>query len=256
MTETLTLDTDALDTKVREMYRAVAERPDQAYHFEMGRPLAERLGYPVELLDRLPAGAVDSFAGVGYFLDLAGLASGERVLDLGSGSGMDTFAAALAVGTSGQLVGIDMTPEQLHKAEALRRSAGFAQVQFVSARMEQLPFADDTFDAVISNGVVNLAPSKDAVFAEVARVLRPGGRMAIADIVSQLELPPKISCNAELWASCIGGAAHRATYEQAIEMAGLTVEQIRPNPYQFLSDQARHASLEYGVTSVSLLARQ
>jgi arsenite methyltransferase len=248
------VDTQELEAKVKDMYRHVAEEPQAAYHFEMGRTLAQRLGYPGDLLDRIPEGAIESFAGVGYFFDLAELRGGERVIDLGSGSGLDVFFAALQVGDGGSAVGIDFTAEQLVKARRLAEEAGFDQVEFHEGRIERLGDDDESFDCVISNGVVNLSPEKERVFAEAARVLRSGGRLAIADIVSEQQLKESIVCDADLWASCIGGAAQQDAYRQAIESAGLRIEQIRENPYEFISDRARDASAKYGVKSVSLLA--
>jgi arsenite methyltransferase len=248
------IDPVELATKVQDMYRHVAEQPDGAYHFEMGRSLAERLGYPTDLLDQLPAGAVESFAGVGYFLDLADLQLGDRVLDLGSGSGMDAFAAANLVGPTGSVIGVDFTPEQLAKARRLAAHAGLAQVEFIEGRIEQLLVSDASVDCVISNGVINLSPDKARVFAEAARVLRPGGRLAIADIVTEQTLTDAIVSNADLWASCIGGAAQEDTYRQAIEAAGLHIATIRPNRYEFLSPESRGASTTYGVKSASALA--
>jgi arsenite methyltransferase len=249
------VDVALLEAKVKEMYRRVAEEPSGAYHFEMGHGLASRLGYPSELLERIPTGAIESFAGVGYFLDLADLHPGERVIDLGSGSGMDSFAAAALVGSSGWVVGVDFTPEQLAKSRRLATEAGLARVEFQDGRIEALPPAyDDAFDCVISNGVINLSPRKEQVFAEAARVLRPGGRLAVADIVTEEPLTDAIASNADLWASCIGGAAHQDTYRTAIENAGLRIEQTKVNPYHFISDQARGASATFGVHSISLLA--
>lgn len=252
---TVTVDRIQLEAKVKEVYRAVAENPTGKYHFRMGRGLAEHLGYPDRLLDAVPAGAVESFAGVGYFFDLADLKPGERVLDLGSGSGMDVFTAALEVGEGGQVVGLDMTRAQLDKAEALLRKAGMPQVTFIQGHVEDLPFADASFDCVISNGVINLSPDKPAVFREAARVLRPGGRLAIADIVTEKPLTPQIVCSTDLWAACIGGAAQADTYRQTITDAALNLEQVRRNDYEFLSDSARAATTKYGVMSLSILAR-
>lgn len=251
---TTTVDTQELEAKVKDMYRHVAEEPGGDYHFELGRPLAERLGYPADVLDQIPDGAIESFAGVGYFFDLADLRSGESVLDLGSGSGMDVFFAARQVGSGGRVVGVDFSAEQLAKARHLAAEAGFDQVELREGRVESLPAEDEGFDCVISNGVINLSPEKDRVFAEVARALRPGGRLAIADIVSEQQLKESIVCDADLWASCIGGAAQQDAYRDAIEGAGLRIEDLRENPYHFISDRARNASEKYGVKSVSLVA--
>jgi ubiquinone/menaquinone biosynthesis C-methylase UbiE len=249
------VDARELQAKVRDMYRQVAEEPHGTYHFEMGRPLADRLGYASDVLDRIPAGAVESFAGVGYFFDLADLREGERVLDLGSGSGMDVFVAALQVGREGRVIGIDMTDEQLAKAERLRAAARFTQVEFRKSYIEDTGLAGESCHAVISNGVVNLAPDKHAVFREAARLLKRGGRLALSDIVTEVQLPEGITCNATLWAACIGGAMQVGDYVAAIESAGLRVRTVRDNPaYQFISDNAQGATRKYGVKSVSILA--
>jgi arsenite methyltransferase len=248
------VDTQELEAKVKDMYRHVANEPEGKYHFELGRPLAERLGYPADVLDRIPTSAIESFAGVGYFFDLADLEAGECVVDLGSGSGMDVFFAAERVGTSGRVVGIDFTAEQLEKARKIADGGGYSQVELREGRIEDLPIEDAGCDCVISNGVINLAPEKERVFAEAARVLKPGGRLAIADIVSEQQLKESIVCDADLWASCIGGAAQEDAYRAAIEGAGLRLEQLRENPYRFISEQAQNASEKYGVKSVSVLA--
>jgi SAM-dependent methyltransferase len=244
-----------LEAKVKDMYREVAQHPEGEFHFEMGRTMAERLGYPAADLDRIPASAIDSFAGVGYFFHFADLKPSEAVLDLGSGSGMDSFVAALKVGAQGRVVGVDMTDEQLAKAERLRSAAGFAQVTYQKGYIEQTPCEPASFDCVISNGVINLAPDKRAVFREAARVLRPGGRLAIADIVTEAPLPESVSCNATLWAACIGGAAQLDAYRSAIEAEGLRVTRVQENPeYRFLSENAKGAAKKWGVRSVSILA--
>ena len=248
------VDTQELETKVKTMYRNVAEEPRGDYHFELGRVLAERLGYPADVLDRVPEGAIESFAGVGYFFGLAGLQEGEQVLDLGSGSGMDVFFAAVQVGAHGSVVGVDFTPEQLAKSRRLAGDHGFDQVEFREGRIEGAPADDESADCVISNGVINLAPDKERVFSEAARILRPGGRLAIADIISEQQLKESIVCDADLWASCIGGAAQQDTYRLAIENTGLRIEELRENPYEFITDRARDASAKYGVKSVSVLA--
>ena len=248
------VDVDDLEAKVQQMYRQVAEQPHASYHFEMGRALAQRLGYPDDLLAAIPEDAVESFAGVGFFFDLAALQQGETVIDLGSGSGMDTLIAGRLVGPTGSIVGVDFTLEQLTKARRLAAEAGIQHVEFREGRIENLPADDKSFDCVISNGVINLSPDKQQVFAETARVLRPGGRLAIADIVTTRQMTEAIVSNADLWASCIGGATQHDTYRNLIEAAGLTIKATRVNPYGFLSTQARNASVTYGVHSISLLA--
>ncbi len=145
-----------LEQKVKDMYREVALNPHGEFHFEMGRVLAERLGYSPEDLERIPAEAIDSFAGVGYYFHLANLNEGESIIDLGSGSGMDTFVAALKVGKNGKVVGIDMTDEQRAKAERLRDQAGFSNVTYLKGYIDAIPCADASFDAVISNGVIKV----------------------------------------------------------------------------------------------------
>ncbi len=251
------LDTSELEQRVKRMYQEVALEPEHEFHFETGRPLAERLGYSSEVLDRLPDGAVESFAGVGYFFDLAELQSGETVVDLGSGSGMDSLLAALAVGPSGRVVGVDMTDEQLAKSRRLAANEGIDNVEFRQGYIENPPVDPEAFDCAISNGVINLSPEKPAVFAAVARALRPGGRLALADIVTTEQLPEGVTCDASLWAACIGGAMQRDGYREAIESAGLEVVEWRENEqYRFVSERADNAVRKYGVTSISLLARR
>src|SRR2546422_5242139 len=160
MAATLAFDPKDLESKVKAMYRSVAENPHGEFHFEMGRALAERLGYPPADLDRIPAEAIESFAGVGYYFHLAGLKQGETVVDLGSGSGMDTFVAALKVGSGGKVVGVDMTDEQRAKAERLRDRDGFKNVTYVKGYIENVPAPAASVDVVISNGVINLATDK------------------------------------------------------------------------------------------------
>lgn len=249
------VDVKELETKVQDMYRAVAEDPRGEFHFEMGRGLAERLGYPGADLDRIPAEAIESFAGVGHFFHLAALKVGECVVDLGSGSGMDSFIAALHVGRAGRVIGVDMTDAQLAKAERLRDKVGLVQVTYRKGYIEQVPIEDAVADCVISNGVINLAPDKDLVFKEAARLLKPGGRLAIADIVTERPLPETVVCNATLWAACIGGAAQQDRYREQIEAAGLRIERVQENPeYGFLSRSAKNAVEKWGVKSVSILA--
>jgi arsenite methyltransferase len=248
------VDGERLEAEVKDMYGHVAREEEAELHFEVGRGLAEHLGYPAELLDAIPAEAVASFAGVGHHLDLAAFSPGDDVLDLGSGSGTDVFCAAVLAGQSGQVVGVDITDEQIDKALGLRDRDGFANVELVQAHIEELPFDDASFDAVISNGVINLSPVKSRVFAEAARVLRPGGRFAVADIVSGRALKERTRKNVELWAACIAGAVPRLAYLEGLEAVGLRVKDVRRNDYRFISERALDACSTYEVESISLVA--
>ena len=219
--------------------------------------MAERLGYSPADLDRVPQDAIHSFAGVGHFFHLAQLHAGETVADLGSGSGMDAFVSALAVGPTGRVVGVDMTDAQLAKAERLAAAAGFGNVSWRKAYIEETGLEAGAFDCVISNGVINLAADKPRVFQEASRLLKRGGRLAIADIVTETPLPEGVVCNVDLWAACIGGAAEILQYGAAIEASGFHIERIEENrQYQFLSKSARGATDKWGVKSVSILARR
>jgi len=251
------VDAADLEQKVKAMYRDVALNPKGEYHFEMGRDLAEKLGYEKHDLDSIPAAAIESFAGVGYYFDMANLKEGEQVVDLGSGSGMDAFAAALKVGKTGKVLGVDMTDEQLQKAEWLRKEYNFENISFHKSYIEKLPFEDNSIDVVISNGVINLSPDKERVFEEVSRVLKPKGRMVIADIVTEKQLPENVVCNSTLWAACIGGASQQDDYRNAIETAGMKILLVRNNDaYSFISKSAKGASKDYGVKSISLVAEK
>jgi arsenite methyltransferase len=249
------IDVDGLRDKVKAMYQAVADEPQGSFHFEMGYDLAARLGYPRAELDQIPPEAIESFAGVGHHLALADLQLGDRVVDLGSGSGMDVFLAARRVGPDGQVIGVDMTDAQLAKSRRLAERDGFAHTRFEKGYIEQAPVADESATAVISNGVINLCTDKAAVFREIARILAPGGRMAISDIVTEHQLTEAIVCDVNLWASCIGGAMQQDDYRAAIEAAGLSIQTVQENPqYEFISDSAQGATETFGVKSVSILA--
>lgn len=247
-----TVDVDDLRAEIRTTYDRVASDPDAGFHFEMGRALAARLGYPDDDLDAVPPDALRSFAGVGYALDLADLGPGDRVVDLGCGSGTDVFVAARHVGAEGRVVGVDMTAGQLAKARALRDAA---QVTFERALIESVPVRAGWADTVISNGVVNLVPDKAAVFTEAARMLRPGGRLALADIVSNREIKPTTRAKADLWAACVAGAILREDYLALIEAAGLRVAEVRRNlEYRFISERAQTTCATYGVEVIEVLA--
>jgi arsenite methyltransferase len=199
MPEDLLVDAEALREQVRDKYREVAVDPHRTFHFHTGRPLAARLGYDDAAVDVLPDRAVESFAGVGNPFSLRRLESGERVVDVGSGAGFDSFIAAGQVGPSGRVVGIDMTPEMLAKSQATADALGLRHVEFREGLAEELPVEDGRVDAVISNGVINLCADKQAVFADIRRVLRPGGWLQFADIANGRPVPPEALRDIDLW---------------------------------------------------------
>jgi arsenite methyltransferase len=254
-TEIKTVDIKELENKVKVMYRDVALNPKGKFHFEMGRELALKLGYKAEVLAKIPPEAIDSFAGVGYFFDLADIKEGEKIVDLGSGSGMDVFAASMRTGKTGEVLGVDMTNEQLEKSEKLKTANGVENISFYKSYIDKTPFPNSFCDVVISNGVINLAHDKANVFHEAARILKPKGRLAIADIVTEKQMPESITCNTTLWAACIGGAAQADSYLKTIQDSGFNIQTVRDNSrYEFLSKSARGATNDYGVKSISILA--
>ena len=199
MNDQVLVDPNALREQVREKYREVALEPKQAFHFHTGRDLAHRLSYDDALVDQLPDRAVESFAGVGNPFSLCPIGSGERVLDIGSGAGFDSFIGAMQTGSSGCVVGIDMTPEMLSKAGQTADALGFGTVEFRDGLAESLPVENGWADVVISNGVINLCADKQAVFAEIHRVLRPGGRLQFADIANGRPVPAEALRDIDLW---------------------------------------------------------
>ena len=192
------IDVGLLKSEIRKTYASVSQEPEKDFIFPTGRGWAEDLGYPPEL-ERVPAATVESFAGVANPFSLGRLEPGERVLDLGSGAGTDSLVAALQVGPAGTVTGIDMTPEMLAKARAGAAALALDNVTFVEGEAEQLPFGDGSFDVVISNGVIDLIPDKDAVFSELHRVLVPGGRLQIADVTIQRPVSDEGRRNIDLW---------------------------------------------------------
>jgi SAM-dependent methyltransferase len=198
MTDML-VDQKELRAQVQEKYREVALEPGAPFHFHTGRALATRLGYPAAVVDRLPDSAVESFAGVGSPFALRDLQPGERVVDVGCGAGFDTFLAADQVGPNGQVIGVDMTPEMLAKARRNVDELGLHHVEIREGLAEHLPVADGWADVVIANGVINLCVDKASVFAEIHRVLRPGGRLQFADIANGNPVPAAAMRDVDLW---------------------------------------------------------
>lgn len=193
------VDPEALRAQVREKYREVAVDPAGEFHFQTGRALAERLGYPGALLAGLPDSAVESFAGVANPFSLRAMARGERVVDAGSGGGFDSVVAAHLVGEAGEVIGVDMTPEMLAKARAEGTRLGLGHLSYREGLLESLPVGSAWADVVISNGVFNLCADKPAVLAEAFRVLKPGGWLQFADIANGEPVPESAVDNIDLW---------------------------------------------------------
>lgn len=193
------LDTTQLRRAIQDEYAAVAQSPEQGFHFHTGRPLANLLGYDDAWLDGIPDSSLESFAGTGNPFSLGALESGQRVVDVGCGAGFDSLIAAYMVGPQGQVIGVDMTLAMLEKARLSATVAGLTNVEFREGYAEALPAPEGWADVVISNGALNLMPDKVAALAEMARVLKPGGRLQIGDILVRKLIPNSAKRQIDLW---------------------------------------------------------
>ena len=192
------VDVGLLKSEIKKTYASVSQEPEKDFIFPTGRAWAEDLGYPDEL-SQVPDFVAESFAGVANPWSLGRIEPGKHVLDIGSGAGMDSLIAALMVGPEGSVTGIDMTPEMIENARKGAAELGLNNVTFVEGEAETLPFDDSSFDVVISNGVIDLIPDKDAVFGEIYRVLAPGGRIQIADVTIQQPVSEEGRRKIDLW---------------------------------------------------------
>jgi SAM-dependent methyltransferase len=199
MATTVILDLDQLRSAIQDEYTDVASCPWKGFHFHTGRFLADRLGYPAERVESLPDSVIESFSGVGNPFSWGDLAPGETVIDLGSGAGFDALLAAQMVGRDGRVIGVDMTPAMLSKARANAQLLDQTNIEFREGLLEELPIPNDSVDAVISNGVINLCPDKAVVLSEAYRVLKPGGRLQIADIIVGKAVPDGAKQDIALW---------------------------------------------------------
>lgn len=250
---------DVILDAVRAMYTAVADRPDQDFHFPTGRRACEYVGYPPDELDRVPPAALESFAGVGYPFAVGAIRAGDTVLDVGSGSGTDLLISARRAGPDGHAIGLDMTAAMRRKAAANARQLGLANVEFMDGNAEDIPLPDASVDVVTSNGVLNLVPDKPAAVREIHRVLRPGGRVQIADIV--VREPPSDACRAEpeLWAECIVGATTEDAYLETFRTAGFErVDRLSELDYFAASgsESTRRTAGGFGAHSIVMRAHK
>ena len=242
---------------VQSLYTEVATRPDKAYHFPLGMEALVYVGYPEEELRKLPPTATESFAGVGYPHAANAIQAGNTVLDIGSGSGTDVLYASLTAGPTGKVYGLDITPAMIAKARGNIERMGAANVEILEGDATSIPLPDASVDVVTSNGVLNLVPDKPAAFAEIFRVLKPGGRLQLADIVVQEDVGAVCGLNPQLWADCIGGAAVEAEYLETIRGAGFQdVQVLRRIDYfsKSSSESTKRITRTFGAESVVVAA--
>lgn len=250
---------DIITDAVRKMYTAVATRPQQEFHFPTGRRACEFVGYPAGDLEPLPQSATESFAGVGYPFAAGVIRPGDTVLDIGSGSGTDVLIAAMRVGPEGEVIGLDMTDAMRQKLAANARTIGANQVRVLEGEAEDIPLPDESVDVVTSNGVLNLVPDKATAIREIHRVLRPGGRVQIADIV--VGTLPSEACRAqpELWAECIVGATTADDYLESFRAAGFDDVEVLSSQDYFAgstSEETRKVAGSFGAHAIVLRARK
>jgi SAM-dependent methyltransferase len=244
---------------VRAMYTAVATEPGKGFHFPTGRAACEFVGYPASILDRVNPDALESFAGVGYPFAADVIRGGDVVLDIGAGSGTDTLIASGLVGATGKVYALDMTAAMRHKLRAITESAGGTNVTVLEGDAEAIPLPDESVSIVTSNGVLNLVPDKARAVTELGRVLRPGGRVQIADIV--LSSLPGAACreNPDLWAECVVGATTEADFLALLVDVGLTDVEVLHHLDYFAassSDETRKVAASFGAQSLVMRARK
>jgi ubiquinone/menaquinone biosynthesis C-methylase UbiE len=244
---------------VTQMYTDVASCPNRQFHFPTGRPACLFVGYPKKQLDAVPQTAVESFAGVGYPFAVGAIQKGDRVLDVGSGSGTDVLIASLLAGSAGKVYGLDMTEAMLQKARTNAEKMGAKNVELIEGNAEKIPLPDASIDVVTSNGVLNLVPDKPKAFSEIFRILRPGGQIQIADIVLGKPIKESSRENPQLWAECIVGAVLEDEYLELFRKAGFQeVKVIRDFDYFSKSPEAdtREVAAKYGAKTVVLQGRK
>ena len=250
------VDRDELRLRISDKYREVADHPETGFHFHTGRPLARMLGYPDSVVDGLPSGTVDSFAGTGNPFMYGNPQPGEVVVDIGSGAGFDSLIAAGHVGPAGKVIGVDMTEEMRAKAGAGAAQLGFTSIEFREGYAEDLPVESASVDLVISNGVINLCPDKQAVFREILRVLKPGGRVQVGDILVHLAVPQEAKDDIELWSNCIAGSLLDSEWEQILRMAGFVDIKVSNEVDVYSGSKHESDAKEFDTRGVTVFARK
>jgi len=240
---------------VTDMYTDVASHPDKTFHFPTGRLACLFVGYPAAQLDPLPASAPESFAGVGYPFAAEVIRPGNVVLDIGSGSGTDTLIASTLTGPEGKVYGLDMTKAMLAKLRRNVAAMGVENVEPLEGNAEEIPLRDASVDVVTSNGVLNLVPDKPRAFAEIARVLKPGGRLQISDISLAKPVSDKSRSDPKLWAECVVGAVVEDDYVAKLREAGLDVEVISRLDYFAGSVSADTRRVAHGLGAHTIVMR-
>ena len=256
MIQGLNVNIEELRASIREEYSAVANEPERGFHFHTGRKLAGILGYREAWLDMLPSSAIESMAGTGNPFSLGELKPGEYVVDCGSGSGTDSLIAAQMVGENGRVIGVDMTPEMILKAKNNALKAGMTNVEFREGYLESLPISDAWADVVISNGVLNLIPDKEAALLEMYHVLKPGGRIQIADIALQKPVPEDAKSDATLWTGCIAGGLLKVQLERKVAAAGFKDIEIVWGKDVFSGAPQQSDAAEFGTLGVTIRAKK
>ena len=256
MVQGLNLNVEELRDSIREEYSAVANEPQRGFHFHTGHKLARILGYQDKWLEGLPAGAIESMAGTGNPFSLGELKPGEHVVDVGSGAGADSLIAAQMVGPGGKVIGVDMTPEMLSKAKQNAIEAGNTNVEFREGYLESLPVPDAWADVIISNGVLNLVPDKEAALLEMFRVLKPGGRIQIADIALQKPVPEGSKSDVTLWTGCIAGGLLKAQLERKVMAAGFKEIEVTWGKDVFSGAPQHSDAAEFGTLGVTIRAQK
>jgi SAM-dependent methyltransferase len=250
----LNVNIEDLRASIREEYSAVANEPERGFHFHTGRKLAGILGYGEAWLDMLPPSAIESMAGTGNPFSLGALEPGEHVVDCGSGAGADSLIAAQMVAPNGRVIGVDMTPEMLSKARNNALEAGLTNVEFRQGYLESLPVPDAWADVVISNGVLNLVPDKAAALLEIYRVLKPGGRIQIADIALQKPVPEGSKSDVTLWTGCIAGGLLKAQLERKVTAAGFKEVEVIWGKDVFSGAPQHSDAAKFGTLGVTIQA--